>query len=272
CTYYSGILLYFPTRRSSDLVFVALTLLIKQPVFVFASVEEQTEGFLTLPIDITSVNSHFDLDEEYGNVEDVTGYTCEGGCKSTPGNHAYDGHKGIDFRAITGANVVAAIDGMVTEVVDTKEDNWHPQEGKQSFGNYIKIETVDENILIVYAHLQGANNILVKTGDTIRRGQTIATSDNTGSSYGAHLHFEVRKDGESVDPFEENMWITEETTKDITDTDYILTAADYEEFQKNQEPPGFWKRIWIDIQALFVEEGEGGGEEDNDLERKTWTN
>lgn len=233
---------------------------ILQSYVAFAHADETnlSSGFLTLPINITSVTSHFDLDENDGNVEDTSGYTCEGGCKSTPGNHAYDGHKGVDFRSQTGTEVVAAIDGIVVKVVDEHENDWHP-DGKLDYGNHIKISSEANGITIIYAHLEGGENIQVAVGDEVTRGQVIATSDNTGSSDGAHLHFEVRINEEAVDPFEEDMWITDETEEDITDTEHILTAAEYEEFQKDQEPPGFWKSIWIEINTFFTDEGEGGG-------------
>ena len=48
-----------------------------------------------------------------------------------------------------------------------------------------------------YAHVLEAN---VKVGDRVRKGEVIATVGSTGRSTGAHLHFEVLRGGESVNP------------------------------------------------------------------------
>ncbi len=67
------------------------------------------------------------------------------------------------------------------------------------FGNYIIIDHEDLGYKSLYAHLSEIN---VNEGDSVTKGHKIAKSGNTGLSTGQtgmHLHFEVRKDGESVD-------------------------------------------------------------------------
>ena len=59
---------------------------------------------------------------------------------------------------------------------------------------------VDSNgnrLYTLYGHLSSVN---VSVGQTVTQGQVIGYSGNTGNSYGAHLHFEVRVNGTAVDP------------------------------------------------------------------------
>jgi murein DD-endopeptidase MepM/ murein hydrolase activator NlpD len=49
----------------------------------------------------------------------------------------------------------------------------------------------------MYGHL---SRVLVLQGDTVRVGQVIALTGNSGRSTAPHLHFEIRRDGRSVDP------------------------------------------------------------------------
>ena len=94
-------------------------------------------------------------------------------------------HTGIDIPADTGTPVVAALEG------DVIWSNW--------LGGYGKAIMIDHGggIVTVYAH----NSVLsVPKGSKVSKGQTIALSGNTGNSTGPHLHFEVRNEGEYVDP------------------------------------------------------------------------
>ena len=94
-------------------------------------------------------------------------------------------HTGLDFELPTGSPILAAGSGQVTEA------GWDGQYGKT-----VVIQHLDGHSTR-YAH---ANDLLVKQGDKVKRGELIAKSGNTGRSTGPHLHFEVLKDDKPVDP------------------------------------------------------------------------
>ena len=67
--------------------------------------------------------------------------------------------------------------------------------GEGEYGTHVKI--VNKDITTIYAH---CSKILVKQGATIKKGQKIALSGNTGRTTGPHLHFEIRRGNRTVDP------------------------------------------------------------------------
>lgn len=106
-------------------------------------------------------------------------------------NHT-DFHTGNDITGsgIHGAKVVAANTGTV---IFTK---YCPYNGKSyGYGTYIIVDH-GGSITTLYAHL---SNITVEVGDIVAMGEQIGNVGNTGWSTGAHLHFEVRINGSSVD-------------------------------------------------------------------------
>ncbi len=94
-------------------------------------------------------------------------------------------HAGIDFRAPTGTRILATAPGTVITAGKTG-----------GYGNMIEIDH-GNGITTRYAHL---STILVNAGDKITAGEAIARSGSTGRSTGPHLHYEVRLNGEAVDP------------------------------------------------------------------------
>jgi len=94
-------------------------------------------------------------------------------------------HNGIDIIAPEGTDVRSAIYGTVTDTGYNAEK-----------GYFIVIEK--DNIKTVYTSL--TKDIEVKKGDKVERGQTIGKVGKTGTSTGAHLHFEVLVDGEYLNP------------------------------------------------------------------------
>jgi murein DD-endopeptidase MepM/ murein hydrolase activator NlpD len=93
---------------------------------------------------------------------------------------------GINFAVPEGTPVRAAEDGVVA----------YAGNELKTFGNLVLIRHAD-NFVSAYAN---ASEILVKRGDTVRRGQIIAHSGQTGNATSPQLHFEIRKNSTPVDP------------------------------------------------------------------------
>jgi murein DD-endopeptidase MepM/ murein hydrolase activator NlpD len=94
-------------------------------------------------------------------------------------------HQGIDIPAPTGTLVFATGQGQVKKAAT--EEGW---------GKLVVIEH-DGGYTTVYAHL---DEIGVEAGAKVTVGQVIGKVGNTGQSTGSHLHYEVRKNGEHVNP------------------------------------------------------------------------
>ena len=106
-------------------------------------------------------------------------------------------HNAIDLRAAVGTPVYAAEDGTVDQV---QAWDGHTKTGMQSYGNMVRIRHAAYNggiLQTLYAHLK---EIKVKYGQTVKEGELIGYSGNTGNSTGPHLHFEVRLNGTRYNP------------------------------------------------------------------------
>lgn len=104
-----------------------------------------------------------------------------------PRTNPYVGfHKGIDIGMPMGTPICATKDGTVSTSVC----------GNGSYGYYIILDHGD-GIQTLYAH---CSELLVSVGDVVTKGQVIAKVGSTGNSTGPHVHFEVRINGERVDP------------------------------------------------------------------------
>jgi murein DD-endopeptidase MepM/ murein hydrolase activator NlpD len=95
-------------------------------------------------------------------------------------------HQGADFRAHSGTPVLAANDGAVVYVGSRI----------RGYGRMVVIKH-DDGFYTVYAH---HSKNLVKVGKQVKRGEKIALSGRSGRASGPHLHFEIRRGVESIDP------------------------------------------------------------------------
>jgi murein DD-endopeptidase MepM/ murein hydrolase activator NlpD len=98
-------------------------------------------------------------------------------------------HWGMDFTAPVGTPVFATGNGKVAELAGSKRS-------RTDFGLVIKIDH-GYGYETVYAHLNGFN---VVQGQNVKRGDIIGYVGNSGSSTAPHLHYEVHKDGQRVNP------------------------------------------------------------------------
>ncbi len=110
------------------------------------------------------------------------------GPRTISGNDFSPTHLGIDITAYEGTPVLASGAGVVVYA------SW----SQYGYGNVIEIDH-GGGWATVYAHLSQFN---VKVCDYVSAGQVIALSGSTGNSTGPHLHFEVRKNGTAVDPWQ----------------------------------------------------------------------
>ncbi len=99
------------------------------------------------------------------------------------GNQA--SHHGIDFAGAAGTQVLSVADGIVSH---TGTDG--------GYGRIVEI-THGNGYVTRYAHNA---KLLVKQGETVKRGDPIALMGSTGRSTGTHLHFEVLRHGQSINP------------------------------------------------------------------------
>lgn len=105
-------------------------------------------------------------------------------------------HKGVDLgKSHLTEPVIAHTSGTVN-FCQTGQKNNKGSTGNASYGNCVKLDHGD-GYETLYAHL---DSVKVKNGQTVQCGEVIGTMGNTGNSYGAHLHFEVRKNKSRIDP------------------------------------------------------------------------
>lgn len=95
-------------------------------------------------------------------------------------------HDGLDLIAPQGDPVLAAADGIVSDV----------NISRKGLGNQVEIRH-DGGYVTRYAHL---GDVEVRVGQVVKTGRKLGTVGISGNSFAPHLHYEVLKDGEYLDP------------------------------------------------------------------------
>jgi len=95
-------------------------------------------------------------------------------------------HFGIDLRAETGTPVLASASGTVV----------FAKTAKGGYGKHIRLKHAD-GFETMYAQL---SDMKVEAGQTVKQGEVIGLTGNSGASTGPHLHFEILKDSKRVNP------------------------------------------------------------------------
>ena len=120
------------------------------------------------------------------NNDDLTRMASGFGWRSDPFTKARKMHWGMDFTAPRGTPIYASGDGVIA-----RADN-----SASGFGKHVRIDH-GYGYLTIYAHLSQYN---VKKGQSVKRGDLIGFVGSTGRSQAPHLHYEVWKDDNRIDP------------------------------------------------------------------------
>ena len=107
------------------------------------------------------------------------------GMRTHPVTGGRRAHKGIDLAAPTGTPIYATADGLISRA------SWF-----SSYGLYVAIEHGGQ-LQTRYAHMSRLN---VAEGQRVQKGDIVGYVGTTGRSTGPHLHYEVRVDGQAVNP------------------------------------------------------------------------
>ncbi|VXC08396.1 conserved hypothetical protein [Bacillus sp. 349Y] len=118
---------------------------------------------------------------KFGNLIRTSGF----GYRTHPITGAKHLHGGVDFAGPLGTAIKALVGGVVTS------SGWNS-------GGYGNLVTIRNGIYdYYYAHLQKA---IAKAGSAVKKGDIIGQLGSTGQSTGPHLHYEVRKNGQRINP------------------------------------------------------------------------
>ncbi len=108
------------------------------------------------------------------------------GYRIDPFNGKKTFHEGLDIAGKSGSDVLAVADGIVS---------WVGERG--GYGGLVEVDH-GNGYVTRYAHNK---TIKVKKGDRVNKGETLALMGSTGRSTGPHVHFEVLRDGQHVNPY-----------------------------------------------------------------------
>lgn len=137
------------------------------------------------------------------------------------GIRTYRMHRGVDLGLCHGEDrtIVAAFKGVVSKVRNMGR--------RKGYGKYVILDH-ENGLTTLYAHLASWQ---VNVGDTLQAGDTIGVGGNTGRSFGAHLHFEMKFNGTYIDPatvfnFEQGTFFNAMT--EIDEANLQVVEADFQ--------------------------------------------
>lgn len=94
-------------------------------------------------------------------------------------------HHGIDFAAPKGTKIYATADGVISRAAE-----------QRNYGKYVKIKH-GQGYETLYAHM---SKVLVRRGQKVKRGELIGLVGDTGKAICSHIHYEVHRDGKTLNP------------------------------------------------------------------------
>lgn len=148
-------------------------------------------------------------------------------------------HSAIDLRTNQGGSIIKPVYASEAGTVDWVQHwNGYTKTGNQSYGNLIRIRHASYNgskLQTYYAHL---SSILVSNGQSVKEGDLIGYTGESGYCLGAHLHFEVRLNGVRHNPLN---WLD----ADFTTTSSAVRLGSY----KSVERP---VTIEMSLQKIYI--------------------
>ncbi|TNC80893.1 MAG: hypothetical protein C9356_12270 [Oleiphilus sp.] len=142
-----------------------------------------------------NLDTHKSVAHDNSDIEYISGFPVSKGWISSPFGNRVDPftnrkgfHRGIDIAATSGMEVISTSAGRIIFAGV-----------KPGYGTMVDISFSTESgeYRIKYAHL---SELTVETGQNIEKGDLLGYVGSTGRSTGSHLHYEIIKDGEPVDP------------------------------------------------------------------------
>jgi len=108
-----------------------------------------------------------------------------GCCPEAYNQYNLPGHEGVDIRAPYDSRIFAVADGFISDV--------HPNAGTHNYGIFIRVMHQD-GYETTYAHLSTIT-LGLAVGTLVKAGQELGRADNTGNSFGSHLHLTLKRKG-----------------------------------------------------------------------------
>ena len=129
-------------------------------------------------------------------------------------------HSGVDLAIALNTPIVAGGDGVITQLGR-----------KGAYGKYIRIRH-SNGFQTAYGHMNGYKNGL-KVGSKVKRGDVIGYIGQTGRATGPHLHYEVWKNGKTVNPFGDYVLIAKQLSGSELDKFQKYAATIHPDFSKH---------------------------------------